>query len=97
MTIHSQQQRDISRKYCPRFGEIAVEKGFITEEQLASALRIQIEDELEKRARRYLGVILFDKDWMTSEQIEEVLNLLFRRMRDDGGLEDPALVPTRGV
>ncbi len=79
--MYSDQQREISRKYCPRFGEIAVEKGFITKEQLESALRMQRDDELAQRARRYLGVILFDRDWMTSEQIEEVLNLLFRRIR----------------
>lgn len=79
--MYRDQQREISRKYCPRFGEIAVERGFITKEQLESALRIQLDDDLAQRARRYLGVILFDKDWMTSEQIDEVLNLLFRRIR----------------
>lgn len=79
--MYRDQQREISRKYCPRFGEIAVERGFITKEQLESALRIQLDDDVAQRARRYLGVILFDKDWMTSEQIDEVLNLLFRRIR----------------
>lgn len=95
--MHNEQQRDISRKYCPRFGEIAVEKGFISEAQLNSALRIQVEDELAQRSRRFLGVILFDKDWMTSEQIEEVLYLLFRRMREAREIAARGVVPAVGT
>lgn len=87
---HHAQHKAISDKYCPRFGEIAVEKGFITAEELDAALRIQLEDELAGRPHRYLGVILFDNDWMTGEQIDEVLTTLFKRLRAESPLRGPA-------
>lgn len=73
--------RQVSEKYCPRFGQIAVEKRFISEEQLQEALRCQVDDDLRGRPHRLLGVILFEKDWMSSEQIEQVLTVLFKSMR----------------
>ena len=73
--------KDISHKYCPRFGQVAVEMGFISEEQLKEALCCQIEENLSGQGHRLLGVILFGKEWMTSVQIEHVLNTLLKRMR----------------
>ena len=90
MTSYNEPPRDISRKYCPRFGEIAVERGYITDAQLQRALRTQRDDECAGRAHRFLGVILFDQDWMTSEQIEDVLTRLFRRMRDAREIDEVA-------
>lgn len=70
--------KDVSGQYCPRFGEIAFERGFITSEQLKKALSAQVEDEIADRPRRLIGTILFEKGWMTHEQIQEVLNQLFK-------------------
>lgn len=56
-----------------RFGTIAIEKGFITKEQLMDAIGIQVGDELEHRAHRRIGKILFDLGYMSHEQIDEVL------------------------
>lgn len=67
----------ISRKYCPRFGQIAVQRGYITDEQLKQALCLQVEGNLAGEKHRLIGTILFDLDMMTTEQIEEVLNILF--------------------
>lgn len=75
----------VSKKYCPRFGQIAVEMGFISEAQLREAMCLQVEDDLRGRPHRLLGMILFEKDWMTAEQIDQVLNILLRRMRDTAG------------
>ena len=50
---------EISSKYCPRFGEIAIEQRFITKEELKAALCQQIDDEVAGRKRRYVGTILF--------------------------------------
>jgi hypothetical protein len=69
-------RKRISEKYCPRFGQIAVEKGYITADQLKSALSIQVDENIAGVEHRLLGTILFEKDWMSSEQIEVVLNLL---------------------
>jgi len=67
----------VSEKYDPRFGRIAVDLGFITHAQLKAALCRQIDENLAGGKHRLLGTILFDMDLMSSEQIEEVLNVLF--------------------
>jgi hypothetical protein len=76
--------KQMSQKYCPRFGELAVAMGFITGAQLDAALRVQVDDEAAGRPHRLLGVILFDRDWMSGEQIERVLDALFRSLREAG-------------
>lgn len=73
--------KTVSDKYCPRFGQVAVEMEFITDTQLKEALCCQVEEELSGRGRRLLGAILFDKDRMTSSQIEQVMSSLLKQMR----------------
>lgn len=75
--------KSISDKYCPRFGQTAVEMKFITEAQLKEALCCQVEEELSGRGRRLLGAILFGKEWMTGDQIEQVMNALLKSMRQE--------------
>ncbi len=59
-----------------RFGVIAVEKGFITPDQLFEALKIQVREDLEKETHQLLGEILLEQDAMTHEQRDEVLEVL---------------------
>lgn len=59
-----------------RFGIAAVQKGFITADQLIEALSIQVMEELEESEHRLIGQILFEKDYMTAVQIKEVLAFL---------------------
>ena len=73
----------ISDKYCPRFGQTAVEMGFITEAQLKEALCSQIEENISNQEHRLLGAILFDKEWLTSDQVEKVMNALLKKMRQE--------------
>ena len=73
--------KTISDKYCPRFGQIAIEMGFITEAQLKDALCVQVDEELSGKKHRLLGTILFDKNMMTSDQIERVMNALSKKNR----------------
>lgn len=73
--------KNISSKYCPRFGQVAVGMGFISEEQMIEAFRCQVGEELSGQGHRLLGSILMDKEWMTSDQVEQVLNVLMKRMR----------------
>jgi hypothetical protein len=75
--------KNISDKYCARFGQVAVEMGFITETQLKDAVCCQIDEELSGQGHRLLGAVLFSKEWMTSDQIELVLNTLLKRMRNE--------------
>jgi hypothetical protein len=56
-----------------RFGDIAIEKGFITSNDLTEALNIQVQEEIECRDRRLIGQILLGRDNMTVGQIKRVL------------------------
>ncbi len=72
-------RKRVSRKYCPRFGQFAVELGFITEAQLAEALASQVHQELEGKGHRLLGEILFRKKQVSAAQIDQVMMELLRR------------------
>lgn len=74
--------KDISKKYCSRFGVISVSKGFVTAEQLKTALIEQADDNISERPHRLIGRIFFEKGWMTDEQIDTVLNELERPSED---------------
>jgi hypothetical protein len=58
-----------------RFGTIAVEKGFVTVDQLIKGLEIQIKEELEKGDHRPIGTILYFEGRLSIPQIDEVLTL----------------------
>jgi hypothetical protein len=63
-----------------RFGILAVEKGFITADELLEALRVQVLDDIEKGKHRLLGRILLEQGLLTREQVEEVLQMLGKRL-----------------
>ena len=65
--------RLIGHKYTPRFGDIAVRKGIITEDQLEEALQEQIYQDLFNDYHKLIGEILCEKGWMTQTQIVIVL------------------------
>ncbi len=74
----AEQQKENIGAYCSRFGIIAVELGFISREQLMQALDEQVGDDLNRRSHRVLGAICFDRGWMTPQQIDIVLNTMFK-------------------
>ena len=59
-----------------RFGYIAIEKRFIKPKQLLEAMGIQITEETKNGKHLFIGEILLDLNYMTLEQIEEVLVVL---------------------
>ena len=65
-----------------RFGVIAIEKGFITAEQLIGAIEEQIRGEVAQDRHRLIGEILCEKGYMTKEQCDEVLIELGKPGRD---------------
>ena len=75
--------KTISDKYCPRFGQTAVELGFITEAQLKESLYCQVDENLTNQEHRLLGAVLLDKEWLTSNQVETVMNTLLKKMRQE--------------
>jgi hypothetical protein len=59
-----------------RFGITAVEKGFITPEQLLEAMRIQVMEDMEQGHHRIIGRILLEQGRITNGQIQAVLETL---------------------
>jgi len=56
-----------------RFGATAVEKGYITFDQLLEAIHIQIVEDVEEDKHRLIGKILCDQGHMSVPQINDVL------------------------
>jgi hypothetical protein len=63
-----------------RFGVLAVEKGFITADQVIEALRIQVMEDIEKGKHRLIGRILLEQGLITLSQIEELLDSLGKNL-----------------
>ena len=63
-------------KYTFRFGQIAILKGFITEQQLEDVLDEQINHNMINDNHKLIGEILLEKGWMTQDQIAIVLDNL---------------------
>ena len=55
-----------------RFGTVAVKKGFVTEEQVHEAMKVQMERDLDGLEHRLIGSILYGMGYITLEQIDEV-------------------------
>lgn len=60
-----------------------MESGFISGAQLEQALAFQVQEELQGKEHRLLGQILFEKEWMSAAQIDQVLTHLLKRMREE--------------
>nr|WP_320191287.1 hypothetical protein [uncultured Desulfobacter sp.] len=63
-----------------RFGTIAVEKGFISKDDLAAAIRIQTDENISKGQHRLLGRILMEQGLLTKEQVYQVLDAMNNEM-----------------
>ncbi len=75
--------KEISKKYCTRFGVISVNKEYVTADQMKTALVEQADDNLSGRPHRLIGRIFFEKGWMTDEQINIVLNELEQPSKEE--------------
>ena len=76
-------EKSTTSHYCKRFGAIAVDKGFVSPEDLKKALDIQDQEDLAGKEHRLVGFILFNLDLITADQIDEVLNEVFDARRND--------------
>jgi len=56
-----------------RFGLIAIEKGYITPDDLIEALRIQVQDDIGQEKHQRIGEILVANGKMTEAQVEDVV------------------------
>lgn len=65
-----------SRTSSQRFGTAVYLKGYVTLHELQQALSEQLEDDISGKAHRLLGEILKQKNWITKEQVTEILAYL---------------------
>jgi hypothetical protein len=63
-----------------RFGIVAVEKGFVKADDIVNALRIQVMDDIETGRHRLIGRILLEQGKLSLPQIDEVLEILGKRL-----------------
>jgi hypothetical protein len=59
-----------------RFGTIAVEKGYITIDQLTRALNIQLLENMNEGRHRLIGAILLEQNFIDVPQVNEVLRTM---------------------
>ncbi len=82
MTVNNEDS-DVTKKYCVRFGVIAVDKGYINEDNLFEALALQIEENLNDDGHRLIGEILYGLGMMSEKEIEDVVNELLKEKEGD--------------
>ncbi len=63
-------------EYSARFGMVVIDMGFATIDQVLEALSEQVMDNFNNQHHRRLGEILLEKGWITSEQMEKVLEII---------------------
>ena len=59
-----------------RFGAIAIEKKFITMEELIEAFMIQVHREMAESVCVEIGDVLVELEYMTQSEVDEVLSLI---------------------
>jgi hypothetical protein len=62
-----------------RFGVAAIQKGFVSLEQIIDALGVQIEENISSGTHRPLGQILVDQELIDCSQLEDVLQTIKRK------------------
>ncbi len=63
-----------------RFGIVAVEKKFVTAEQVVEAMRIQVLEDVQNGKHRLIGRILLEQGILKLAQVDEVLESLGKRL-----------------
>jgi hypothetical protein len=79
----SKKERNPAIKDVIRFGQIAVDMGFLTTEQLQEALSEQYSNDsyARLRPRKLIGEIFFEKRMMTLSQIDIVLEEILKNQQ----------------
>ncbi|MFH1553153.1 MAG: hypothetical protein ABID83_05930 [Candidatus Omnitrophota bacterium] len=63
----------LKRKKAKRFGEIAVNKGLVSEKEVAEALKIQKEYDEKHAIHKKIGAILTEKRVLTPDDVKTIL------------------------
>jgi len=59
------------------FGEVALEKKFVTTDQLYEALTLQARAKVEGRGEKLLGQVLLELGYLTEDHVRQVLDVLY--------------------
>ncbi len=70
----------MKKHYHKRFGTIAVDKGFISENQLIKALELQAKENVKEGKHRLLGQIFVDEGLLTEAQVDDILETMSQRI-----------------
>ena len=65
--------------YEKRFGLLAIERGYITSDDLIRAIKVQVEEDVANKSHRLIGEILLDMNCLTVTQIQEILDNVFKK------------------
>ena len=76
MMLEKEEHMDPNEFAKKRFGTIAVEKRFISKEQLYEAIFIQISEDVAGKERRRVGSILYHMGHLTMPQVNEILEFM---------------------
>ena len=66
-----------SDRYRKLFGEVALENGFVTREQILEALDVQQQRKAVGKSIKLLGQILLELGHMDTEQVQQVIDILY--------------------
>ena len=70
----------MKKHFNKRFGIIAVDKGYINEDQLIKAMKIQAKENVMEGKHRLLGQVLIEEEILTTEQVDEILDTMDQKM-----------------
>jgi hypothetical protein len=70
----------MKKHYHKRFGTIAVDRGYISENQLIKALELQAKENIKEGKHRLLGQIFIDEKLLTEAQVDEILETMSQRI-----------------
>ncbi len=70
----------MKKHYQKRFGTIAVDKGYINEDQLIKALEMQAKENVMEGKHRLLGQIFVEEGLLTTTQVDEILETMNQRI-----------------
>jgi hypothetical protein len=68
------------KHYHKRFGTIAVDKGYINDDQLIKALEIQAKENVMEGKHRLLGQIFVEEGLLTTAQVDDILETMNQRI-----------------
>ena len=75
-------------RYRRLFGEVAIEKGLVSEAQIYEALTVQERLRNSGKQVPLLGQVLVELGHFTPEQVQSVIEILYP-VQDDAGESDP--------